>query len=139
MISGALEFMNEWDANPQFETKSRNSATHATSVQSSSNLYGDDDEEDWSGYSSGDHDDSSNNNSKVIDFGGYVDEKTRRRERLMNAKDEQEKRAVNVSRTLVILALCTVAFILGHLVYFYIKYSERDEFISMVSQSLCHY
>lgn len=169
MISGALEFMNEWDIAPNtpqnsmdfqviplFDRLSPNhnhnnndtsnhnkpknhnnaaniaattSGTHATSIQSSTidnviitkdshhNNKGDSvDEDEFS---------SSDDGSHGIENNKYYKEMLER-ERIMNEKDEQDKRRVNCSRILVSVMLCTVAFILGHLVYFYIKFSERD-------------
>jgi hypothetical protein len=129
MISGALEFMNEWDECPRFTFDSNHGPTlsrNKTGSIGSSSVYdefGVDDDSD------GDDEGLYATNKGVA---SSWDADMRERERLMNEQDEKEKRAVNISRTLVLLALCTVAFIVGHLIYFFVKNTEMNDFSDTV-------
>jgi hypothetical protein len=121
MITGALEFMNEWDQGPK-ENRNTTGSVGSSSVYDEIEVDDDGDADDEAFY------------QKNQGFASSWDADMRERERLMNEQDEKEKRAVNVSRTLVLLALCTVAFIVGHLVYYFVKQTEANDFSDMVSR-----
>ena len=125
--------MNEWDECPRFTGDANYLGPKLHHHRSKSGSVASSSEYDEVGV-----DDDSDGYDEVYETtkdGTSWDAGMRERERLMNEQDEKEKRAVNVSRTMVLLALCIVAFIVGHLIYFFVKKTELNDFSDMVRRN----
>jgi hypothetical protein len=85
------------------------------------NVYDDDD--DYSGSDSGSSFDEEDEAAALVDDGLLAEK---------DEEDEKEKQAINMSRTFALFALCLTAVTVGHVVFFFLKEDEHDDFRNSV-------